>query len=78
MRQLVNVSRSSPLNLLHCSNFIDDVSLFSLAKSSLPIVRQAEKTEKVAAENQLDRMTLWIKSVESEYYFNILYLVSMC
>ncbi|KAK7690269.1 hypothetical protein QCA50_006924 [Cerrena zonata] len=34
------------------------------SKSSLPIVRQAAKTEQVAAENQLDRMTLWIKSVE--------------
>ncbi|CAL1712476.1 unnamed protein product [Somion occarium] len=34
------------------------------SRSSLPVVRQVARTEQVAAENQLDRMTLWIKSVE--------------
>ena len=38
------------------------------AKSSLPILGQVAQTEKVAAENQLDRMSLWIKSVESKSF----------
>ncbi|KAI0769137.1 hypothetical protein BD413DRAFT_560042 [Trametes elegans] len=34
------------------------------AKSSLPVVRNAARTEQVAAENRLDRMTVWIQNVE--------------
>ena len=35
-----------------------------LANSSLPVVRHAIRNERIAAENQMDRMTLWIKNVE--------------
>lgn len=37
-----------------------------VAKSSLPTVRHAVRTEQLAAENRLDRMTIWIQNVESE------------
>lgn len=36
-----------------------------LAKSSLPIVRHAVRNEELSAANQLDRMTIWIRNVES-------------
>ncbi|KAH8082009.1 hypothetical protein BXZ70DRAFT_631704 [Cristinia sonorae] len=34
------------------------------AKSSLPVVRHAVRNEQLAQESQLDRMTIWIRSVE--------------
>ncbi|KAI0357501.1 hypothetical protein OH77DRAFT_1588381 [Trametes cingulata] len=42
----------------------EDDALVSKAKSSLPTVRHAVRTEQVAAENKLDRMTIWIQNVE--------------
>lgn len=36
------------------------------AKSSLPVVRHAVRNETLSAANQLDRMTIWIRNVESE------------
>lgn len=39
-----------------------------VAKSSLPNVRHAVRTEQLAAENRLDRMTIWIQNVESELF----------
>lgn len=38
------------------------------ANSSLPVVRHAIRNEHVAAANQLDRMTIWIKNVESAFF----------
>ena len=35
------------------------------AKSSLPVVRHAVRNEELAAANNLDRMTIWIRNVES-------------
>ncbi|EJD40487.1 kinase-like protein [Auricularia subglabra TFB-10046 SS5] len=34
------------------------------ANTSLPVVHHAIRTERIAAENQLDRMSLWIQNVE--------------
>ncbi len=39
-----------------------------IAKSSLPTVRHAVRTEQLAAENRLDRMTIWIQNVESTWF----------
>lgn len=33
--------------------------------SSLPVVRNAAQSEEMATANQLDRMTIWLKNVES-------------
>lgn len=35
-----------------------------VAKSSLPVVRHAIRNEQIAADNRLDRMTIWIRNVE--------------
>lgn len=37
-----------------------------IANSSLPMVRHAVRNEELAAANQLDRMTLWARNVESK------------
>ncbi|KAI0338866.1 hypothetical protein BDW22DRAFT_1362161 [Trametopsis cervina] len=42
----------------------EDENIIREAKSSLPVVRHAVRNEQVAAANQLDRMTIWIKNVE--------------
>ncbi|KAL4250578.1 Serine/threonine-protein kinase ATG1 [Abortiporus biennis] len=42
----------------------EDDEVVRRAKSSLPVVRHAVRNEQVAAENHLDRMTIWIKNVE--------------
>ncbi|KAH9948872.1 hypothetical protein B0H21DRAFT_206131 [Amylocystis lapponica] len=42
----------------------EDDSLIRKAKSSLPVVRHAVHSEELAAANQLDRMTIWIRNVE--------------
>lgn len=36
----------------------------SLAKSSLPVVRHAVHNERVAADNRMDRMAIWMRNVE--------------
>ena len=36
------------------------------ANSSLPVVRQMVRTERVGDDNHMDRMSLWLQSVESE------------
>lgn len=36
------------------------------AKSSLPVVRHALRAEQVAADNKVDRMSMWIRNVERE------------
>ena len=41
---------------------------FFAADSSLPVVRHALRNQRVAAANDLDRMTIWIKNVESECF----------
>ena len=41
-------------------------------KSSLPVVRQAVRSEKIAADNRMDRMTIWIRNVEREQSFPVL------
>lgn len=61
-----DVSRECMSEFLHSRMDSSDASDF-IARSSLPVVRQVARTEQVAAENQLDRMTLWIKSVESKW-----------
>ena len=38
------------------------------AKSSLPVVRHAIRNERVAADNKMDRMTIWMQNVESTYF----------
>ena len=48
---------SSPAHGLHDN---------TTAKSSLPVVRHAMRTERVAADSRLDRMTIWMQNVESE------------
>lgn len=36
------------------------------ANSSLPVVQQAARNRRVGADNQSDRMTIWLQNVESE------------
>ncbi|KAJ8080316.1 hypothetical protein AAF712_015316 [Marasmius tenuissimus] len=42
----------------------EDEDLFREAKSSLPVVRHAIHNERVGADNQFDRLTLWMRNVE--------------
>ncbi|KAF9255643.1 hypothetical protein L218DRAFT_314111 [Marasmius fiardii PR-910] len=42
----------------------EDEGLVREAKSSLPVVRQAIHNERVGADNQTDRLTLWMRNVE--------------
>ena len=46
------------------------VTVFSFqlatANSSLPVVQQAARNRRVGADNQADRMTIWLQNVESE------------
>lgn len=37
--------------------------------SSLPVVRNAAQSEEMATANQLDRMNIWLKNVESKLSF---------
>jgi hypothetical protein len=35
------------------------------ANSSLPVVQQAARNRRIGADNQADRMTIWLQNVES-------------
>jgi hypothetical protein len=53
------------------STFLDGDLIFLEANSSLPVVRHAVRTERVAADARADRMTIWMRNVESScrYFF---------
>ncbi|KAJ7600903.1 hypothetical protein C8J56DRAFT_911575 [Mycena floridula] len=42
----------------------EDDALLREAKSSLPVVRHAIQTERMAADNQINRMSIWMRNVE--------------
>jgi hypothetical protein len=48
-----------------CDDSAHSSRLPSAAKSSLPVVRQAVHNERVGADNRADRMTIWMRNVES-------------
>lgn len=50
------------LSFSYASNLL---ILFSTVNSSLPVVRQAEHNERLAADSRMDRMTIWMRNVES-------------
>jgi hypothetical protein len=53
------INGEPPLMFLNCIK-----ATTSGSKSSLPAVQQAVRNVQMAAENRLDRMTIWIRSVE--------------
>lgn len=40
--------------------------VFPAAKSSLPVVKHAIRTEQISADNKIDRMSMWVRNVERE------------
>ena len=53
--------------LVSATRMCEGLSLTSSkANSSLPVVKNALASERVAADNHTDRMTIWMRNVESE------------
>ncbi|TFY76275.1 hypothetical protein EWM64_g7738, partial [Hericium alpestre] len=68
VRRSSQAQSSSPDNIFDANASArqswEDDELIQQANSSLPVVRQAVRNERVGADNRADRMTIWIQNVE--------------
>ena len=44
---------------------------YSIPVSPLPVVKNAAESERVAADSRMDRMTIWMRNVESTCFFSL-------
>lgn len=44
--------------------------------SPLPVIKNAAESERVAADSRMDRMTIWMRNVESKFILNLFYVPS--
>ncbi|KAL4261794.1 non-specific serine/threonine protein kinase [Pleurotus pulmonarius] len=59
-----SVGGKSPVTATDLGRESWEVEVMHAAKSSLPVVRQAARSERIAADNQADRLSVWMRNVE--------------
>ena len=55
----------------------DSCPFVMIAVSPLPIIKNAAESEQIAADARMDRMTIWMRNVESKWWLVYLHFARL-